>query len=237
VLKRFVLPALLFLFAGAIFLGGCIDGQMSVSFNLDGSADVEFKLLADPFVASMAGDGFQELQQGLEEDGFTLEDHEEEGKQGFIANLHVDDAQDLSEMTFLGEIDPPELEVEESLLFTTYTFEHTFQMDDMDIGGDAVGGFNMDTLGPDVADMQFVLEFPISPLEHNADAVSEDGRTLFWNMALGEPNEVAVAVNVPNIPALVILFVIVIGVIVGAIITIKRVRGNKQNNTQKKTTS
>lgn len=46
--------------------------------------------------------------------------------------------------------------------------------------------------------LHFRLTLPLKPEEHNADQVSEDGKTLTWKLDPGEKNPVRVLVKFPN---------------------------------------
>lgn len=204
----------------AILMGGCIEGEVYIGFNLDGSADLELEILA-PSMGMLGGelDIFGEMKSELENEGFTVEEHQDNGMEGIKAFRNVDDLEEFGELSFLEEVDTPEPDVEEGFFFTTYTIDQTFSLDDAGLGGD---GQMLSMLGG--SDLDFTLEFPISPLEHNADKISDDGRQLTWVVDLVEENHIGVVVNVPNIWAIVLLILGIIAVAVVVVILIKRKR-------------
>ncbi len=204
-----------------LFMTGCVEGDFYISFNLDGSADLEFTLLASSQL-DMLGDTqqiFGSMEEDLERDGFTVEPLERGDMKGFQAKRHVEDAEELRDIEFLGEMESPEIQIEEGFFTDKYAVDHTFSMAGVDIG--ARNGDMLAMLDPD---MTIRMEFPISPASHNADEVSEDGRTLVWDLDFEEANHMEVAVNVPDIFTIVMLVLAIVVVIVLIIVFIKRMK-------------
>ncbi|AET59667.1 hypothetical protein HPL003_14580 [Paenibacillus terrae HPL-003] len=80
-------------------------------------------------------------------------------------------------------------------------------------------------------DLNFSLSLPIQPAASNADSVSADGKTLRWDIAPLESNELKLSVNVPNLRH--IIYVAVAGLILIAAIAIwliRRHRSKKGSN-------
>jgi hypothetical protein len=74
-------------------------------------------------------------------------------------------------------------------------------------------------------DLNFSLSLPIQPAASNADSVSEDGKTLRWDIAPLEPNELKLSVNVPNLRHIV--YVAIVGLILIVAIVIWLIRGHR----------
>lgn len=177
-------------------LTGCIEGQMHISFNLDGSADVDFELYSSSALGMFQREGedfFDDMRRGLVRDGFTIEEKQRDGMTGFRAHKRVSDVEELTELTFLGDMEAPEIEITESFFYDTYEFTH-----DMKIPLPGFEGQEDSLAGMLNADINFLLSFPINPESHNADTASEDGNTMQWAMSLEDENNVEVVVNVPN---------------------------------------
>lgn len=78
-------------------------------------------------------------------------------------------------------------------------------------------------------DLNFSLSLPIQPATHNADRVSEDGKTLYWDIAPLESNELKLSVNVPNVRHIVYVAVMsLILIVIAVILLIRRHRSKKE---------
>ncbi|KAF6576629.1 DUF3153 domain-containing protein [Paenibacillus sp. SEL3] len=78
-------------------------------------------------------------------------------------------------------------------------------------------------------DLNFSLSLPIQPATHNADRVSEDGKTLYWNIAPLESNELKLSVNVPNVRHIMYVAVTsLILIVIAVILLIRRHRSKKE---------
>ncbi|MGO4949471.1 DUF3153 domain-containing protein [Paenibacillus sp. DRB1-1] len=78
-------------------------------------------------------------------------------------------------------------------------------------------------------DLNFSLSLPIQPATNNADRVSEDGKTLYWDIAPLESNELKLSVNVPNVRHIVYVAVTsLILIVLAVILLIRRHRSKKE---------
>ncbi|WP_264454047.1 DUF3153 domain-containing protein [Paenibacillus polymyxa] len=78
-------------------------------------------------------------------------------------------------------------------------------------------------------DLNFSLSLPIQPATNNADRVSEDGKTLYWDIAPLESNELKLSVNVPNVRHIVYVAVTsLILIVIAVILLIRRHRSKKE---------
>lgn len=78
-------------------------------------------------------------------------------------------------------------------------------------------------------DLNFSLSLPIQPATNNADRVSEDGKTLYWDIAPLESNELKLSVNVPNVRHIVYVAVTsLILIVIAVILLIRRHRSKKK---------
>jgi hypothetical protein len=53
---------------------------------------------------------------------------------------------------------------------------------------------------------RFLLTLPIAPTKHNAHTVSKDGKTLTWNLKLGQNNLIVLGIDVPTPVILLLAF-------------------------------
>ncbi|MGG4204375.1 DUF3153 domain-containing protein [Paenibacillus jamilae] len=78
-------------------------------------------------------------------------------------------------------------------------------------------------------DLNFSLSLPIQPATNNADRVSEDGKTLHWDIAPLESNELKLSVNVPNVRHIVYVAITsLILIVIAVILLIRRHRSKKE---------
>ncbi|ADM69091.1 hypothetical protein GMA19_01257 [Paenibacillus polymyxa E681] len=78
-------------------------------------------------------------------------------------------------------------------------------------------------------DLNFSLSLPIQPATNNADRVSEDGKTLYWDIAPLESNELKLSVSVPNVRHIVYVAVTsLILIVIAVILLIRRHRSKKE---------
>ncbi|AJE50543.1 DUF3153 domain-containing protein [Paenibacillus polymyxa] len=80
-------------------------------------------------------------------------------------------------------------------------------------------------------DLNFSLSLPIQPASSNADRVSDDGKTLYWDIAPLESNELKLSVNVPNVRHIV--YVSATGLILIAVAVILLIRNDRRKNKHK----
>ncbi|MDN4086005.1 DUF3153 domain-containing protein [Paenibacillus polymyxa] len=81
-------------------------------------------------------------------------------------------------------------------------------------------------------DLNFSLSLPIQPASSNADRVSDDGKTLYWDIAPLESNELKLSVNVPNVRHIV--YVSVTGLLLIAVAVILLIRNDRRKNKHKR---
>ncbi len=223
--KFFLLTVLIIVFA--FLLSGCIEGHMHVTFNIDGSADIEFMLLASTTMGLLEGEGmdlFANMKSDMIRDGFTIEDHRTSDKKGFIGKKKIDSIDELYDLTFLGDMEPPEVVITSGLFSDRYEISHDMKLTIPGMGNDG------DALTKLLkSEMQFIVTFPIDPVSHNADRVSTDGKTIYWDITTEKEKPVNVVVNVPKLNIIiptVIGFVFLVIIII--LIVIKIGKKNKK---------
>lgn len=210
----------------AICLTGCVEGHMKIQFNIDGSSDTEFELLASSTLGLLGGgeeDLFGSLKNDLIKDGFALEDLEKNSMNGFKARRHMDSIEEFEKMSLFPGLEKPEVTVTEGLLFNTIHFKHIFKPT---IKGfdDEKGASVLQMMNPD---FKLIIGFPITPLSHNAPTVSSDGKTLEWPLSFEDENDIELLINVPNVLRIVIAAAALIIIIVLAIVLILRFRSKR----------
>ncbi|MCQ4086591.1 hypothetical protein [Saccharibacillus sp. JS10] len=214
-------------------LSACAQGELDVAVNTDRTADIKMNATIDDSALSTIGqtDLPEKIAETLREKGFQAEAIQQDGQSGISASdtvelkgdgefkdlpqgITVEDRQDQGLFTtthhFLVVADPPELIPRESSSLTGF------------IGSKLLGGFVEREF-----DFRFKLTLPIKPGENNADVVSEDGRTLTWNLAATRENRIEMALTIPNIQRIVIAGVVGLVVVIGVVVVVLRRRRRK----------
>lgn len=198
--------ALLFLItlATPLLLCGCLKFNMHLTINRNRTADLEITLTAPKTLLALDPELEQKLfkdkQEELAEQGFSISDPEDEQRAGFIAAKRLKSVEDFAELEITGDLGLHDREiftVEKSALTTTYHLDA--DLDLQDIIGEESGSSALL-----LSDLNFILTLPVKPLEHNADAVTEDGRTLVWKLSPTKVNRLQLTARAPNLSAVLI---------------------------------
>lgn len=190
-----------------LILSGCADGEASVTVNRNGSADLHLNLLVRSSVLEQIGrpDLPGRLIDRLNADGFDVEPLQEDGSTGLTLSKHID-SEDLRNNTAFPKgvaisrtITPGFWSTKEHLSVTVdpvammpaEAADAARRLSRLSpfLKNIALSGFNFD----------LKLTLPIKPDSSNADHVSDNGRTLTWNVAPLQTNTFDVSVSVPNI--------------------------------------
>lgn len=176
---RIVLLLLLLMTA----LTGCMEMKVHVTVNLDGSADLEYKLgFESSFLSLMEFQGQNPLAESeaeLEAEGFRVESYRDGNIRGIVARRRVEkltpeDMASFGETQLSGE----GLKVDKGFLRTTYRFET--QLDIPDLDNELAQGFLENIT------LEFGVTLPIKPSHHNASRTDNNGKSLYWDLSTGE---------------------------------------------------
>lgn len=177
-------------------LTGCANVNYDIKLNKDGSGDVSYVMGYDKsFLASMGvettsvknDDSLNDMKKEAEENGYTIEDYEDETTFGFKALKHVNNIQeefDLDNITEDGE-ESNKIMYEKTVLKTKYSQDAKVDLTNMFEDNNAM-------LKAIVSQMKisYRITLPYKAGSNNATTVSEDGKTLEWTLKAGEVNEV-----------------------------------------------
>ena len=163
-----------------LFLTGCMKLHYNVTVNNDMTTNEELIFGIDKSIVAMGmtydgeEDLFDILKNELINEGYTVDDyHEYEfiGVKAYRTSSSLDDSLNLDDVVY--SIDDNHFEVESGLFSRTYHVNTTVDMTDLTKAEQAMFAI-FDS------DMKFTLTIPFELIEHNADKVSEDGKTLEW---------------------------------------------------------
>ena len=220
--KLFLLFSFLFL---TIVLAGCAKGEVVMELSRFGSANIECKIVAMPLVASQLGP----LRQDFSNDGFQVENFEEDKMQGFVAK---------KQFTTLDELNKSKI-VRGFELNKNKTSSDTAKTTDTEVKKSAVvykQGLLFDTVAVNThldlrsnkkdekkesqwvvknllqqVNLRFVLKLPTNADSSNATRSQDGGKTLVWELVLGEDNELSAQVTYLNPYKAGGLFIAVLG--------------------------
>ena len=223
----------------SLFVIGCLAGCMrfdaTIEIQKNGKANLEmiYAALADVGGESTtSGDELDDSMQELEEKGWKCEKYDQDGYLGFKArmeDLSLEDAASnmggAEEGLELGSTDSPISITKDG---SNYTFDWKALGDADDEGTEDEDTSQYKTYFDQYNGyMRFNLKLPYKPKEHNAHQVSEDGKTLTWNlleMKKGDSIHVVFSLSnwTPLIIGLIIALVVIIGIIVAVILMNKK---------------
>lgn len=196
----------------SLFLTACVEGDLRLKVNKDGSGEHTVTLGVEEESAERFGSRAQGMMesanQELEAQGYEVEPYVENGYTGFRAKKNFDDIQEMDLLPVsgglteagaapaIGEV-PVDMTTERGLFTNTYKVEA-----EVDLSNSGVLG-GMQTLVADQLDLTFTLDLPLSPKSHNADRVK--GNVLQWDIQTAGTTNVMVEMNVPNVRNISIL--------------------------------
>ena len=196
----------------SLFLTACVEGDLRLKVNKDGSGEHTVTLGVEEESAERFGSRAQGMMesanQELEAQGYEVEPYVENGYTGFRAKKNFDDIQEMDILPVsgglteagaapaIGEV-PVDMTTERGLFTNTYKVEA-----EVDLSNSGVLG-GMQTLVADQLDLTFTLDLPLSPKSHNADRVK--GNVLQWDIQTAGTTNVMVEMNVPNVRNISIL--------------------------------
>lgn len=230
-----------------VFLSGCIDANFHVTVNKDGSGDLDYKLMVDSSFLSLASqNGSADLQSMIDnaqKSGFTVKKLIDGSKQGFDAQKHVANLNTVIKSgdpfgigpnsgSLKGMVPGKGLTINKSFFKTTYNLNNDLDMSAMN------NSMPTDPQSRAIAQavenqmkFTFALTLPVAPTSSNASSTQDNGRTLVWDLAPGQHNQVtmqAQVINYANVGLLIAGIVILLALILVIIIRVKH-NSNKDN--------
>ena len=208
-----------------LVLTSCVKSSMQMSVDFTGNVSISGTYMyQDSMIELMEENPFLKVRERLEKSGFTVEDCKEGEFSGFRASLekvHIDrlsgfegeqEPLDLFQfMTREDEMEPVFFTVKKGFLKSTYTASMCY-----DLSGD-VTDEDIEQMMPymdDSFEITFQVTLPKNAISHNADSVSEDGRTYLWNVALGKRTDVQFTFELWDLKKLLIMAAVVLVIVI-----------------------
>lgn len=210
-----------------VLLTGCVNINYEVKVKRDGSGDIsyvygvskdileQYNISAEQIVGEMKGQA--------EESSYKVEEYEDENIAGFKASKHIDDLEtDLSLQDAFGE--DYVKDEESSGIYTKkdlFTVKYS-QNAEIDLT-------SIEEIGLEI---KYVVKLPVKAEKSNADEISENGKTLIWNLKSEELNKIEFTARGLNIITVLIIIVIIL-VIIAALIVFMIFKRKKAKNETK----
>ena len=211
-------------------LSGCVKVDYTTKINKDGSGEISYTYEMDKAVIGAMN---QTNQTALDEriavaesSGYEIEEYETAEAVGFKATKKV---QDITEKSFITEVfnseyvadeDTSKINIKKTLFGKKYSQKATIDLTSLE---------KMKELG---MKLTYRVELPVKVGKTNANEISENKKTISWNLKIGEIQEitfVASSINLINM----IIFVIVIVIIVTGLLFIFREKIFKKEKKEK----
>lgn len=193
------------------FLTGCVEGDLKLKINKDGSGEHTITAGVDEESLNRFGDRAENMMNSVSEEleakGYEVESYTRNGFTGFRANKNFENVQEMeilpvsSGMTeagiapAIGNV-PVEMTTEGGVFTTTYKVEAELDLSNSGV----IGG--MQSLVADQLNLTFTLDLPLKPKSHNADRVGGD--VLQWDIRAAGQTNVMVEMVVPNVKNIIL---------------------------------
>jgi len=164
----------------------------------------------------------------LLERGYEVEERTEEGTYYITVSKNFDNFQEVTYWDIFAAEDENDPTANE-LVFTRLNGNYQFAMPNMMAMDDDMDAMSLEMM-KDYIDAQVKLTLPTEPSEHNAASVSEDGKTLEWDlMQIGLDDELTAQFSLGGIGNLMLYIIIGAAALVLILIIILLVKRKSKN--------
>lgn len=198
--KRLLLICLMLVMS--LMLSGCVRVDASVTIKMNGKMDVSVMTASTGNYSGTLGSISEEGQEKLEEMGITCEDYVSGDYRGVI--LKKEDATKEEVVEIFAETGLLNGSASSDGEISTEVITQKDGVYEIRIPlGSAREHANI--LGQFGGYVRFSLTLPTATEQHNATSVSEDGKTLVWNLADMDDDEIYVLYKAPNVVLILIV--------------------------------
>lgn len=210
-----------------ITLTGCVTVNYEVTLNKDGTADVAyiygFEKETLEQLETSAEEMTSDMRENAEASEYEIETYSDDKIEGFKAKKHIENLADISLEDAFGsenvkDSEENQIKIEKKGLKTVYS-----QNANIDLT-------SMDESTASMVTMNYVIKLPVKVGDNNASEVSEDGKTLTWNLKAGEINEINFETSKSSSTILIIAVVAIVVVIAVVLIFSKKAKKNSEND-------
>ncbi|WP_313641419.1 hypothetical protein [Paenibacillus sp.] len=215
-----------------ILISGCSNGTVHVTVNKNQSVDLAMNVKLDSRTEALISDKMEKsLTDKLKDEGIQLEKRQEGKSTVYQIQKNYTSFGDISSTSMGLDIVNLQLNTKENWLYTRYDVEAQPKFNSyMDTIMDNMGTLSLSkpiiqAVLKNLA-FDFKLTLPIDLFGEN-NATVEEGRTLTWNVTLGDTEPIKMQVYVPNVWNIVIVLIILVVVIITTIILFIRKRKHR----------
>ena len=163
----------------SLMLAGCFSGDVNLTVNADGSADIKTTMVAVPLLQPQIENAKNSTLRDTP--NAVVNPINANGMTGYEIIQHYDRLADFANNNFAqGEGDAKGITVDEGWFYDTYNFNIVFT------GNTAGTGDNERSMAQAMLSsisFNYTINLPVTPISHNAPTVSNEGKTLSWNLA------------------------------------------------------
>ncbi|MEG0798405.1 MAG: DUF3153 domain-containing protein [Acidaminococcaceae bacterium] len=219
---------------------GCVKGEVVMEVSRFAAADLQCKIVTVPFLTSQLNG----IRQDFEEDGFAVADVSENNMYGFTAHRHFDQIGQLQDIKIIKgfkldrktatsapsgsvvtetqEAKQKPVVMKSGFLFDTITVNTNLDLRQKNQSNKKEEEWIIKNLLNQI-DLRFVLKLPTAVDSSNASRSPDGGKTLVWNLVLGEDNALQAQVTYLNpFKAAGILLVVVLAGVGGLLYKIRK---------------
>jgi hypothetical protein len=206
----------------AVLLTGCIENQMHIKVNINGSVDMEYQLLVEESALTLGlGTILDKIEERAVESGFSAEAISVEDKEGLVVSKRYKNIGELSQLTSGSNSSPvgggktalsdSNFTIDRGIFINRYIINANIDMMDMlpKEMVDVVGSEIFNIILPELA-LDMYITMPMKIQHHNADLALNGERTVMWNLKPGQRKNISFQVDVPNITTLIIVSLMMI---------------------------
>ena len=190
-----------------VALTGCVNVNYEVELEKNGSANVSYTYEVDKQYLEDAE--YEKMKERATSEGYSIEEYTTEENQGFKASKHFDNASDVSLEKVFGsdyikDSDANKIKVEKQ------GFDKVISQD---------AKLDLSTITKSIT-VKYTIKLPAAAQSNNANEVSEDGKTLTWNLISSEENSVQYSTTVKGFPVIPVVIAVVAIVVVACIVAV-----------------
>ena len=194
-----------------VLTSGCFSGDVNVTVNNDGSADLKTTLVRAPMLAQIVEQSKASML--AKNPDAQVAPVTKENMSGYEITEHYDSVDKLSDQEFFAAHDGKNtgITVKKSLFYTDYNFDLLFEGSQ---NGGGAGAFASNIT------FTYQMTLPSAPSSTNADREEDGGRTLTWNLGktlvTGESSPIQVSFRIWHtnvIIGAVVLVLVILAVI------------------------
>ncbi len=227
-----ILSLVLVMILMLVVLTGCVNINYTVKVNKDGSGDITYiygiQRSALESMQMSADDVMADMKNEVQDSEYTIESYETDTEIGFKASKHIENVTtDLSLEEAFGEkyvTDSEEnvIKIEKTSGKTKYSQNALIDLSSME----------------DMNYMGITMKYSISlPTKIDADktngTISEDGKTVTWDLVIGEVNEVKFEATSGNALIWIICGAVIGALVIAGTVIIVMKKGKKENKEEK----